>query len=130
MYDFLLRQLHLNQLIRTSGVVSSTTGVLPQLSIIKYNCNKCSFVLGPYYQSQNQEVKPGSCPECQSIGPFDINMEQVRFYIYLMAHLLGPWVSKVKVIVFDTYSKYFILSNINNLNPLAITALFISMKLS
>ena len=73
----LCRQLHLNQLIRTSGVVTSTTGVLPQLSVIKYDCNKCNFVLGPFYQSQNQEVKPGSCPECQSTGPFEINMEQV-----------------------------------------------------
>ena len=71
------RQLHLNQLIRTSGVVTSTSGVLPQLSIIKYDCNKCNFVLGPFYQSQNQEVRPGSCPECQSSGPFEINMEQV-----------------------------------------------------
>ena len=71
------RQLHLNQLIRTSGVITSTTGVLPQLAIIKYDCNKCNFVLGPFYQSQNQEVKAGSCPECQSTGPFEINMEQV-----------------------------------------------------
>ena len=74
----LLRQLHLNQLIRTSGVVSSCTGVLPQLGMVKYNCNKCNFVLGPFFQSQNQEVKPGSCPECQSLGPFEINMEEVR----------------------------------------------------
>lgn len=74
----LFRQLHLNQLIRTSGVVSSCTGVLPQLGMVKYNCNKCNFVLGPFFQSQNQEVKPGSCPECQSQGPFEINMEEVR----------------------------------------------------
>jgi len=77
-----LRQLHLNQLIRTSGVVTSTTGVLPQLSMIKYDCNKCGFILGPFYQSQNQEVKPGSCPECQSTGPFEINMEQTIYKNY------------------------------------------------
>jgi len=71
------RQLHLNQLIRTSGVVTSSTGVLPQLSVIKYDCTKCGYVLGPFFQSQSQEVKPGSCPECQSMGPFEINMEQV-----------------------------------------------------
>lgn len=76
----LFRQLHLNQLIRTSGVVSSCTGVLPQLGMVKYNCNKCNFVLGPFFQSQNQEVKPGSCPECQSQGPFEINMEEVRVW--------------------------------------------------
>ena len=42
-----------------------------------YNCLKCGFVLGPFVQSQQQEVKPGSCPECQASGPFEINMEQV-----------------------------------------------------
>ncbi|CAB3988376.1 DNA replication licensing factor MCM2, partial [Paramuricea clavata] len=77
-----LRQLHLNQLIRTSGVVSSSTGVLPQLSMVKYDCNKCSFILGPFFQSQNQEVKPGTCPECQSRGPFEINMEQTVYQNY------------------------------------------------
>uniref|UniRef100_A0A663LL43 DNA replication licensing factor MCM2 n=2 Tax=Athene cunicularia TaxID=194338 RepID=A0A663LL43_ATHCN len=77
-----LRQLHLNQLIRTSGVVTSCTGVLPQLSMVKYNCSKCSFILGPFFQSQNQEVKPGSCPECQSLGPFEINMEETVYQNY------------------------------------------------
>ncbi|XP_041281998.1 DNA replication licensing factor MCM2 [Onychostruthus taczanowskii] len=77
-----LRQLHLNQLIRTSGVVTSCTGVLPQLSMIKYNCSKCNFILGPFFQSQNQEVKPGSCPECQSLGPFEINMEETVYQNY------------------------------------------------
>ncbi|XP_032892873.1 DNA replication licensing factor MCM2 [Amblyraja radiata] len=77
-----LRQLHLNQLIRTSGVVTSCTGVLPQLSMVKYNCNKCNFILGPFFQSQNQEVKPGSCPECQSMGPFEINMEETLYQNY------------------------------------------------
>ncbi|KAK2182088.1 hypothetical protein NP493_367g01023 [Ridgeia piscesae] len=77
-----LRQLHLNQLIRTSGVVTSCTGVLPQLSMIKYDCNKCGFILGPFFQSQNQEVRPGCCPECQSTGPFEINMEQTLYKNY------------------------------------------------
>lgn len=77
-----LRQLHLNQLIRTSGVVTCCTGVLPQLSIIKYDCVKCGFLLGPFFQSQNQEVKPGTCPECQSVGPFEINMEQTLYKNY------------------------------------------------
>uniref|UniRef100_A0A667XLG5 DNA replication licensing factor MCM2 n=1 Tax=Myripristis murdjan TaxID=586833 RepID=A0A667XLG5_9TELE len=75
-------QLHLNQLIRTSGVVTSCTSVLPQLGMVKYNCNKCNFILGPFFQSQNQEVKPGSCPECQSLGPFEINMEETVYQNY------------------------------------------------
>lgn len=76
------RKIHLNQLIRTTGVVSATTGVLPQLSIVKYDCNKCGYVLGPFVQSQNAEVKPGSCPECQSTGPFTVNMEQTVYRNY------------------------------------------------
>lgn len=76
------RKLHLNQLVRTLGVVTATTGVLPQLSVIKYDCVKCGYVLGPFVQSQNTEVKPGSCPECQSGGPFSINMEQTLYRNY------------------------------------------------
>lgn len=76
------RKLHLNQLVRTLGVVTATTGVLPQLSVVKYDCTKCGYVLGPFVQHQNTEVKPGSCPECQSIGPFMINMEQTIYRNY------------------------------------------------
>ncbi|XP_043654199.1 DNA replication licensing factor Mcm2 [Drosophila teissieri] len=76
------RKLHLNQLVRTLGVVTATTGVLPQLSVIKYDCVKCGYVLGPFVQSQNTEIKPGSCPECQSTGPFSINMEQTLYRNY------------------------------------------------
>ncbi|XP_069685612.1 DNA replication licensing factor Mcm2 [Periplaneta americana] len=76
------RKVHLNQFVRTTGVVTSTTGVLPQLSVVKYDCNKCGYVLGPFVQSQNAEVKPGSCPECQSNGPFMVNMEQTIYRNY------------------------------------------------
>lgn len=60
----------MNQLVRTLGVVTATTGVLPQLSVVKYDCNKCGFILGPFVQSQTAEIYPGVCPECQSSGPF------------------------------------------------------------
>lgn len=77
-----LRQLHLNQLVRTNGVITSSTSVLPQLSMIKYNCLKCNFLLGPFYQSLEKEVKPQTCPECQSAGPFELNMEQTIYSNY------------------------------------------------
>ncbi|XP_065339105.1 DNA replication licensing factor Mcm2 [Cloeon dipterum] len=76
------RKLHLNQLVRTKGIVTATTGVLPQLSAVKFDCNKCGYVLGPFIQRQNNEVKPGSCPECQSTGPFMVNMEQTLYRNY------------------------------------------------
>ncbi|XP_074033184.1 DNA replication licensing factor Mcm2 [Leptinotarsa decemlineata] len=76
------RKLHVNQLVRTLGVVTATTGVLPQLSIVKFDCNKCGFILGPFTQSQDSEVQPGVCPECQSRGPFMINMEKTLYRNY------------------------------------------------
>lgn len=77
-----LRTLHLNQLIRTRGVITSSTAVLPQLRIIKYDCNKCGCLIGPFIQNQDQEVKPGFCPECQSQGPFSLNMEETIYQNY------------------------------------------------
>jgi len=77
-----LRQLHLNQLIRTSGVVSASSGVLPQLHMVKFDCTKCGYVLGPFLQNQDQELKAGTCPECQSLGPFEINQSETLYKNY------------------------------------------------
>ncbi|KAK0404982.1 hypothetical protein QR680_017738 [Steinernema hermaphroditum] len=77
-----LRQLHLNMLIRTAGVVTVTTGILPQLAVVKYNCTACSSILGPFVQQQDEEVKPTTCPSCQSRGPFELNVELTRYHNY------------------------------------------------
>ena len=77
-----LRQLHLNQLIRTAGVVTSSTSILPQLSLVKYDCQKCGCLIGPFTQNQFQEVRPSICPDCQSNGPFDVNMEETLYQNY------------------------------------------------
>lgn len=77
-----LRQIHLNQLVRTAGVVTSCTTILPQLRLIYYDCMKCTGVFGPFVQNQNQEVKPNACPECQSYGPFQVNMEKTVYQNY------------------------------------------------
>ena len=55
------------------------SGVFPQLQQVKYDCNKCGTTLGPFFQNSYSEVKVGSCPECQSKGPFTVNVEQVSF---------------------------------------------------
>lgn len=77
-----LRQLHLNQLVRTHGVITSSTSVLPQLSLVKYDCLKCHYILGPFVQTQTEETRPGTCPECQSPGPFSLNMEETIYQNY------------------------------------------------
>ena len=38
-----------------------STGVLPQLSLIKYDCRKCGYVLGPFAQHQNQVSWRSTC---------------------------------------------------------------------
>lgn len=80
----------MNQLVRTLGVVTATTGVLPQLSVVKYDCTKCGYILGPFVQNQNTEVKPGSCPECQSIGPFMVYIIYIfiKFILYIYIYII------------------------------------------
>ena len=77
-----IRQSHLHQLVRTTGVVTRRTGVFPQLQEVCFTCEKCGFVMGPFHQSTNEEVKPGSCPNCQSKGPFSLNTEGTVYRNY------------------------------------------------
>ena len=79
----------MNTMIRIGGVVTRRSGVFPQLQQVKYDCNKCGAILGPFFQTSYSEVKVGSCPECQSKGPFTVNIEQVQsFRTLLDAHIL------------------------------------------
>lgn len=71
----------MNTMIRIGGVVTRRSGVFPQLQQVKYDCNKCGAILGPFFQNSYSEVKVGSCPECQSKGPFTVNNEQVNILI-------------------------------------------------
>ncbi|KAM7468806.1 hypothetical protein LguiB_016368 [Lonicera macranthoides] len=77
-----IRQIHLNTMIRIGGVVTRRSGVFPQLQQVKYDCNKCGMILGPFFQNSYAEVKVGSCPECQSKGPFTVNIEQTLYRNY------------------------------------------------
>eukprot|EP00897_Mesotaenium_endlicherianum_P009211 jgi/Mesen1/8318/ME000457S07522 len=77
-----IRQTHLNTLVRVGGVVTRRTGVFPQLQQVKYDCAKCGSVLGPFFQNTSSEIRVGSCPECQSKGPFSVNIEQTIYRNY------------------------------------------------
>lgn len=77
-----LREIHLNSLVRVSGVVTRRTGVFPQLKYVKFNCLKCGSILGPYYQDSNEEIKISFCTNCRSKGPFRTNMEKTLYRNY------------------------------------------------
>jgi DNA replication licensing factor MCM2 len=68
------RQFHLNQLVRLTGVVTRRSGVFPQLQQVKYDCLRCGFTLGPFFQNMSDVVKPASCPACQAKGPFEVRV--------------------------------------------------------
>lgn len=74
-----LRQVHLNALIKVSGVVTRRTSVFPQLKLVRFNCLKCGYLTAPMAQNSTEEVRPGSCPECQSKGPFAVNSEKTVY---------------------------------------------------
>ncbi|TIC30661.1 MCM-domain-containing protein [Wallemia mellicola] len=77
-----LRQGDLNQLVRVSGVVTRRSGVFPQLKYVRFNCQKCSTTLGPFYQDGSKEIKISFCSNCQSKGPFEVNSEQTVYRNY------------------------------------------------
>jgi DNA replication licensing factor MCM2 len=76
-----LRQGDLNNLVRVSGVVTRRTGVFPQLLSVAYDCGSCSAVVGPFKVS-GAEIRPDSCPNCSSRGPFRINQQRTHYGNY------------------------------------------------
>ena len=74
-----LRQVHLDCLVRVSGVVTRRTGVFPQLKYVKFDCGKCGEVLGPYFQDASKELRISFCSSCSSKGPFTVNSENTVY---------------------------------------------------
>jgi DNA replication licensing factor MCM2 len=75
-----LRRADLNKLVRVNGVVTRRTGVFPQLKYVKFDCQKCKAVLGPFYQDATKEVRISYCPNCEGRGPFVVNSQQVGVF--------------------------------------------------
>ena len=75
-----LRQYHLGKLVRIAGVATRRTCVYPMLQLVKYDCLKCRYLLGPFVQTDDGgEIKLGSCPQCQSKGPFAVNSAETVY---------------------------------------------------
>lgn len=74
-----IRHIHLNTLIKVTGVVTRRSGVFPHLRMVKLNCEKCRRVLAPNATAAKPERSIQMCPECGSRGPFTINSEQSLF---------------------------------------------------
>lgn len=75
-----IRHIHLNTLIKVSGVVTRRSGVFPHLRMVKLTCESCKRVFAPTSTtSRTPERLQKSCAECGSKGPFSVNSEQSLF---------------------------------------------------
>lgn len=88
-----LRQLHLNSFVQVSGVVTRRTSIFPQLQLVRFDCLKCGFTTSPIAQNVNNGggsnkkssdnlIKPQSCPDCGSAGPFKLNENKTLYRNY------------------------------------------------
>ena len=75
-----LREQHLNQLIKVSGVVTRRGGVQPQLSLAMYDCTKCNALIGPFAVTKEETMTAGPtiCPMCQNLT-FKLNTGKTRY---------------------------------------------------
>jgi len=62
--------------------VAASSGIMPQLFMVKFDCSKCGYILGPFFQQNNKEIDPGTCPECQATSGFSINQELTIYKNY------------------------------------------------
>jgi DNA replication licensing factor MCM2 len=55
----------------------------PPSQLVKYDCVKCRYVIGPFAQADDGgATKLGSCPNCQSKGPFTVNSAETLYQNY------------------------------------------------
>ena len=78
-------------LVKVTGVVTRRTDVYPQLESVRYDCVKCGYVMGPFLQrGHKDEVRPVKCPQCDSKGPFRLNVQETIYRNYQKLTLQEP----------------------------------------
>jgi len=65
-------------MIKIKGVVTRRSAVFSQLKEIYLEC-KCGNRIGPLFQNNNSDIKIGTCPVCQSNGPFMIDYDKTIY---------------------------------------------------
>jgi len=70
---------HLNMLVNVHGVVTKRSGVFNQVKRLYLRCAKCNYPCGPFEVTEEKELKPGSCIECQSKGPWRVDRQRTLY---------------------------------------------------
>merc|ERR1719253_1570172 len=70
---------HLNKLVYVNGVVTKRSVVQNQVKRLYLRCSKCNFPSGPFDVVEEKDLKPGSCIECQSKGPWRVDRQKTLY---------------------------------------------------
>merc|ERR1719440_1433937 len=70
---------HLNKLVNVNGVVTKRSVVSNQVKRLYLRCAKCNFPSGPFDVVEEKDLKPGSCIECQSKGPWRVDRQKTLY---------------------------------------------------
>ena len=78
-----LRCENIGHMVKLKGVVTKRTSVYPKLKTAYFNCVKCGEKNGPFhYNSVNDQIIIGSCPVCQSNGPYTLDSQETIYRNY------------------------------------------------
>merc|ERR1719408_106303 len=70
---------HLNKLVNVNGVVTKRSVVQNQVKRLYLRCAKRNFPSGPFDVMEEKDLKPGSCIECQSKGPWRVDRQKTLY---------------------------------------------------
>lgn len=85
-----LRQSHLNSLICTIGVVTKLSSVYPELRIVKWSCQHCGAIMGPFPVTDEKPVPPTFCSTCNSRSGFKIDTASTVYRNYQRMTIQEP----------------------------------------
>merc|ERR1719281_2417441 len=66
---------HLGKLVCVTGVVTKRSQLNTELKRLFLRCGRCGFPSGPFEVKEDKDLRPGSCAECQSKGPWSVDKE-------------------------------------------------------
>lgn len=85
-----LRMFHLNALIRTHGVVTKRTTVIPELAMITWICQKCGRRSPPLPCDKEKPTAPSFCSVCGERGGFKIDTSLTIYRNYQKMTIQEP----------------------------------------
>mmetsp|Transcript_45735 Transcript_45735/g.82325 ORF Transcript_45735/g.82325 Transcript_45735/m.82325 type:complete len:892 (+) Transcript_45735:64-2739(+) len=73
---------HISKLVHVTGVATKRSGVFNQVKRLWLRCAKCNFPSGPFEVAEDRDLRPNSCIECQSKGPWRVDRQRTIYQNY------------------------------------------------